>query len=101
MSKTTECTFWKFVSHPVSMTHADAENLAKKIESGEFVPSNSYGERFYKLGGWCFDIGRKPYLVEGPDGHIGRSWALSVKELRQALYLTKRHQVVRDPFHKD
>lgn len=74
---------------------------AAKIESGKFVPMNNYGERFYKSGGWCFDIGRKPFLVEYSHGHIERKWALSVKELRSACYLTCNDKVVPDPFYKE
>lgn len=91
-------TFWKFVSHPITTTHADAEALAKRIEAGEFVPHNSHGECYYKLGGWCYDIGRKPYLIEYSHGHIQRAWALSIAELRAACHLSRHDRVVPDPF---
>jgi hypothetical protein len=94
-------TFWKFVSHPVSTTEVHAAALAKRIESGEVAPMNQHGERFYKLGGWCYDIGRKPYLVQYAHGHIERHWALSVAELRRACYLSRNDKVVPDPFFKE
>ena len=91
-------TFWKFVSHDVDMTHDDAQKLAYRIEKGEFVPKNSHGERYYRTGGWCFDIGRKPYLVEYAHGHIQRHYAMSVAELREACYLKRADKVVPCPF---
>lgn len=91
-------TCWKFVKHEVSMTLQDAQALASQIEAGTIRPVNSYGERFYKLGGWCFDLGRKPYLIEYTHGQIERKWALSVAELRQACYLKRGDKVIPDPF---
>lgn len=96
-----QVTFWKFVSHPVSTTEEQAAALAKRIESGEVVPMLQYGERFFQRGGWCFDIGRKPYLVEYSHGYIQRHWALSVGELRKACCLSRNDRVVADPFYKE
>lgn len=101
MKKNAKVQFWKFVSHPVSTTFELAEAQAKRIEAGDFVPMNQHGERFYKVGGWCFDIGRKPFLVEYSHGHIWRLWAMSVGELRKACYLSRNDKVVPDPFFKD
>lgn len=97
-SKQVKVSFWKFVEHPVQTTYEMAEALAKKIENGEFTPRNEYGERFYKSGGWCFDVGRKPYLIEQNES-IYRKWASSVKELRESLYLSRSAKVVKDPFY--
>lgn len=94
-------TFWKFVSHAVATTPEQAAAISRRIESGEVVPINNHGERFYKLGGWCYDIGRKPFLVEYAHGHIQRQWALSVGELRKACYLNRNDKVVPDPFFKE
>lgn len=91
-------TFWKFVSQPISTTQEQAKIFAEKIESGEVIPMNNHGERFYKLMGWSFDIGRKPYLVQYAHGSIERHWALSVTELRRACYLSRNDKVVADPF---
>lgn len=101
MKKICKVTFWKFVSHPVSTTFEQAEALAKRIEALEFVPlCSSAGDRFYKSGGWCYDIGRKPFLVEYSHGHIQRHWAMSISELRKACYLSRSDKVVPDPFFK-
>jgi hypothetical protein len=94
-------TFWKFVSHNVSTTHEQAEALARRIEAGDFKPANQHGEMLYKSGGWAFDLGRKPYLVQYADGHIQRAWASSVAELRESCYLSRRDKVVADPFYKE
>lgn len=94
-------TFWKFVDHPIDTTPEQAAKLAERIESGDFVPCNSHGERYYKSMGWCYNIGRKPYLIQHSHGDISRGWAASIKELRKALYLTKADKVVPDPFYKE
>lgn len=95
-----ECTFWKFVSHPVATTAEHAADIAHRIEVGEFTPPNNYGERYWRSGGWCYDVGRNPYLIKYPDGHIGQGWASSVKELREACFLSRAVKVVPDPFYK-
>lgn len=95
-----ECAFWKFVSHPVSTTSEQAAALARRIETGEFVPPNQYGERYWRSGGWCYDVGRKPFIFKHADGHIGQGWARSIKELREACYLGRAIKVVPDPFYK-
>lgn len=100
MKKTAKVTFWKFVSHPISTTLEQAEALAKRIEAGDFVPFNQHGERYYKLGGWCYDIGRKPFLVEYSHGDIQRQWAMSIGELRKTCHLNRNCKVVPDPFFK-
>lgn len=92
--------FWKFVKHEVKMTRDDAQALATQIVAGTVRPINSYGERFYKRGGWCFDVGRKAYLIEFTHGQFERKWALNVAELRQACYLKRGDKVIPDPFHK-
>jgi hypothetical protein len=91
-------TFWKFVSHAISTTHEDAAAIAKKIERRELVPIASIGERYYKLGGYCYDIGRKPYLIQYAHGSIARAWALSVSDLRLGLGLSRKDKVALDPF---
>jgi hypothetical protein len=72
--------------------------VARRIESGEFVPPNHGGVRYYKSMGWCFDVGRKPYLINYAYGHIERNWASSVRELRHVLALRRADRVVLDPF---
>ncbi|MBC3871736.1 hypothetical protein [Undibacterium oligocarboniphilum] len=91
-------TFWKFVNHTISTTPEEARALAEKIESGEFVPHNNHGERFYKWMGYCYDIGRVPYLIQYSHGSIERAWGLSVKEIRESLYLKRSDKVIPDPF---
>jgi len=98
---TSKVDFWKFVDHPIKTTAEQAAAIARQIEVGDFVPGNSSGERFYKLGGYCYDLGRKPYLVEYAHGHIQRHWALSRKELRTACHLRRRDKVVSDPFYRE
>jgi hypothetical protein len=93
--------FWKFVSHEVATSQADAAALAIKIERGEFIPCNQSGERYYRLGGWCYDVGRKPFLVEYFHGGFERKWAKSVKELRIACYLKRVDRVIADPFWRE
>jgi hypothetical protein len=95
-----QVTFWKFVSHPISTTQEQAKVLAERIQSGEYRPPNSHGERFYKLGGYCYDVGRKAYLIQYAYGSIERKWAHSVAELRKACYLKAQDKVVLDPFQK-
>lgn len=91
-------TFWKFVSHPVSTTPEQAQALANRIASGEYRAVNQRGERFYRLGGYAYDVGRQPYLIQYHYGSIERVWALSVAELREVCHLTNADKVVKDPF---
>lgn len=90
--------YWKFVKHEVSTTREQAAAFAKNIEDGVVTPHNAHGERYYKLGGWCYDVGRKPYLIEYAHGGFERKWARSVSELRNACYLRRADKVIQDPF---
>lgn len=92
------CSYWKFAHHDNVPSVEFAMSLAKRIEEGEFVPTNNCGERYFKSMGWCFDVGRKPYLIQYAHGEIHRSWAMSVAELRESCGLSRRDKVVQDPF---
>ena len=54
--------------------------------------------RYVWKDGWQFDIGRKPYLVEAPDGTITRLWGRSKEDLIIGCKLSKAHKIVDDPF---
>ena len=101
-----ELNFWKFVSWDVTMTFDDAQRLAEQITLGTTrVNASSPGGRFYKLGGWCFDLpalaSYKPYLVLYHYGDIQQAWGSSVAELREKLYLSPKDRVATNPFAGD
>jgi len=93
-------TFFQFAFHPNVSSRESAQRVADRIEGKEFAPGNNCGERYYKSGGWCYDIGRKPFLIQHAYGGISRGWALSVSELREAFVLKRADKVVPDPFYK-
>ena len=91
--------FWKF-NPKTAVTQEQAADYACKIAKGEIVPVNGEGARYHLRGGWAFDIGRKPYLIEAADGQIYRRWGRNVGELRRALCLKRTERVIADPFAK-
>ena len=89
--------FWKF-NKQSTVPQEWAADYANKIATGEHTPVNGDCGRWHLSGGWAFDIGRKPYLIEAADGSIYRRWARAVGELRKALYVKRSERVVADPF---
>jgi len=90
-------TFKQFAFHSNVPDVRHAEAVRDKIQSGEFKPLNNDGERFYKSAGYEFDIGRLPFLIDD-HGAIYRAYALSGKELRDALGLSRSARCIPDPF---
>lgn len=88
---------WKF-NKQSDVPQEWADEYARKIATGERIPVNGDCGRWHLNRGWAFDIGRKPYLIEAADGNIYRRWAMSVGELRRALYLKRSERVIPDPF---
>ncbi len=94
--------FWKFVSWEVNITPSQAASFAEDIKSGRKVRPCDPGGRFFKMGGWCFDLcelaGYKPYLIKYHEGGIEQAWGRNVGELREQLYLSRRDKVAANPF---
>ncbi len=95
----TPVAFWKF-NPKTAVTQEQAADYACKIAEGEIVPVNGECSRYHRSGGWEFDIGRKPYLIEAADGQIYRRWGRNVGEIRRALGLKRTERVIADPFAK-
>ena len=93
MKKT--CSYHQFAFH-ANVNPESGARMAARIDAG-FNPPNDSGERYYKSAGFCFDIGRKPFLIE-QDGLIYRMWALNKKELREKCRVSRRAAIVADPF---
>lgn len=76
------------------------EDMLLIAESFERHPPKTRGNRYVWKDGWQFDIGRKPYLVEAPDGTITRLWGRSKEDLIIGCKLSKAHKIVDDPFRR-
>lgn len=74
------------------------EAMLRIAESFEQHAPKTRGQRYVWKYGWQFDIGRKPYLVEAPDGTISRLWGRSKDDLIIGCKLSKAHKIVDDPF---
>jgi hypothetical protein len=85
--------FWKF-NPKTAVTQEQAADYANSIAEGVIVPVNGECSRYHLSGGWAFDIGRKPYLIEAADGGIYRRWARNKSELRRALGLKRTERLI-------
>jgi len=89
--------YWKF-NEDSDFPEEKAQQIADRIQSGEYNPPNDYGSKYYKFMGYCFDVGRKAYLIEYEHGSFERKYAKSIGELRDCCYLSKNDKVILDPF---
>ena len=88
---------FKFVQHEVRTTPEEAQELADRIQRGQYVPSADW-EQFYKCGGYAYDIGRKAFLIHHYYGGYSEGWAMNIKQLREDLCLSRRDHVIENPF---
>ncbi len=82
-----------------TMSQAEAAELARQINEYEVRIPDTAGARLYLVGGFAFDIGNKPYLIDYGSS-IVRKWARGIGALRRSLHLSAAERVVADPFVK-
>ena len=82
-----------------TLSQTEAAEIARQINSGERGIPDTGGSKLYLVGGFAFDIGNKPYLIDYGSS-IVRKWARGVGALRRSLHLSAAERVVADPFVK-